>query len=128
MKTKTKMKIFKGYYVTDQGEFYSLKTGLKKYTWHNQGRCNAYERIQFIVDGKPKNYYVHRIVASLYWKGWSEELEANHKNGNTLDNRAANIDGMTRSQNATHMIKMKMRGTNCIFKQGEQKIYLGATK
>lgn len=119
------MKTFKGYYVTTSGELYSMKTGAKKYTWHNKGRTSAYERVQFIVDGKPKNFYVHRIMAQLYLPDFDESLEVNHIDGNTLNNDISNLEVMTRSQNQQAycnavMIYKILRNTKCIFKEGKR--------
>lgn len=118
------MKVFCGYHVTEGGELFSLKTGMKKYTWINKGRCGLYERVQFIVNGKPKNYYVHRIVAQMYLPNWDETLEVDHLNGNTLDNSASNMSMKTRSENALayhEMVRKVIRNTNCIVKQGKKK-------
>jgi hypothetical protein len=126
------MKLFKGYVVTQEGEFYSLKTGEKKYTWIQKGRTSSYERIQFWVEGKPKNYYVQRIMASLYWDGWDETMEANHKDGNTLNNHSSNIEGQTPEGNKLHYYKSEvykvLRNTQCIFASGSQRIWLGVPK
>lgn len=121
------MKFFKGYHTTPDGELYSLKTGLKKYTWHNQGRTSQYERVQFIVDGKPKNFYVHRIVAMLYCPEYCETLEVNHIDGDTLNNKATNLEMMNRSQNQIHYHELKViktiRNTRCIVKSGIKRVY-----
>ena len=73
-----KNKIFHGYYVAPNGDLYSIKTGELKYTWLNKGRCNLYRRAQFWINGKKKNFYVHRIVAMLYLDDWFSEMEVDH--------------------------------------------------
>ena len=121
------MKVFNNYHVSTEGELYSLKTGDKKYTWQNKGRSSKYERVQFIVDGKPKNFYVHRIVAMVYLKNYSPELEVNHINGNTLDNRVENLEMVTSSENSSKYYEIKvhkiLKRSRRIFKTGIVKLY-----
>lgn len=121
-------KVFNGYYVTPDGELYNIKTGAKKYTWKNKGRCAHYERAQFIIDGKKKNFYLHRIVAQMYLQSYDSSLQVNHINGNTLDNRAENLEMTTVSDNQKHhqgLKKVFKTYHNCIFKEGIQHIYRG---
>lgn len=127
-------KIFHGYYVTEEGELYSIKTGNKKYTWLNKGRSGLYERAQFIVNGKPKNFYVHRIVAQMYLPDWDETMEVDHNDEDTLNNHWINLRMKTTTDNQiAHqdkkdgmlgvMVYKYLRNTNCVFKYGEMKVY-----
>ncbi|WP_334166287.1 NUMOD4 motif-containing HNH endonuclease [Achromobacter mucicolens] len=45
--------------------------------------------------------YLHRIVAEAF-HGPAEGREVNHKNGDKLDNRAANLEWVTRAENEMH--------------------------
>lgn len=125
-------KIFCGYYVTPEGELYSLKTGERKYTWMNRGRAALYERVQFWVDGKKKNYYVHRIVAMLYLDDWDDELEVDHLDGNTLNNHYLNLGMKTTTDNqlayqdrkdTIKPVYLRIRGSKCVMKFGYRIIY-----
>ena len=123
-------KVFHGYYVSPEGELYSLKDGHKKYTWLNKGRSNLYERAQFWIDGKKKNFYVHRIVAQLYLEDWDEEMEVDHINEDTLNNHYTNLKMSTPEknkevQNVDRFVYKYIRNTRCVVKQGTQKYYLG---
>ena len=54
-------------------------------------------------NGKRKNFRVHRLVASMFKKNeWSPTLEVNHINGIKTDNRAVNLECVTRKENAQH--------------------------
>lgn len=127
-KVNTDLKIFHGYYVTPEGELYSLKTGAKKYTWLNKGRVNLYERTQFWIDGKKKNFYVHRIVAMLYLPDWNPDMEVDHIDEDTLNNHVTNLKMIWPTENKvlksyeTFTYKT-IRGTNCIVKQGIVRSY-----
>lgn len=51
--------------------------------------------------------YVHRIVARAFWGAPpSSRHEVNHKNGDTKDNRAENLEWVTRSENNMHSYRM----------------------
>jgi hypothetical protein len=45
---------------------------------------------------------IHRLVAMAFCPGWIDGLEVNHKNGIRDDNRADNLEWVTRSQNVRH--------------------------
>lgn len=127
------MKTFCGYIVTTTGELYSLKTGERKYTWHNQGRSAPYERVQLCIGGKKKNFYVHRIVASVYCQSFSPSLEVNHKDGNTLNNSADNLECLSHSDNIRHShqiegrkVYKRIKGTKAIVKEGMVREYITA--
>lgn len=47
---------------------------------------------------KAKTIRVHRLVAKYFVKGFSEDIEVHHKNGNRKDNRASNLECLTRLQ------------------------------
>jgi hypothetical protein len=52
---------------------------------------------------KPKAVYIHRLVAEAYIEKPSDlHIEVNHKNLNKLDNRAENLEWVTKSRNREH--------------------------
>lgn len=87
------------YWVTPFGEIYHVKTGEKKYTWLNAGRDAFYEKVQFSINSKKKNYYVHRLVAELFLPGWDPDHIVNHIDGDTLNNAVWNLEMGNQSYN-----------------------------
>lgn len=49
-----------------------------------------------------KKYYLHRIVAEYFCEGYSKDLEVNHINGDKSDNRAKNLEWVTKKENMEH--------------------------
>ena len=108
-------KRFLHYLVTPTGEIWNTRTGEKKYTWLNKGRAGYYERVQFWVDGKKKNIYVHRLMAELFMPFWDPEFYVNHVDGNTLNNHIDNLELCSQSYNLYEHywlkeVKLKVNG------------------
>lgn len=51
-----------------------------------------------------KSVKIHRLVAQHFVPGYRPELDVNHKNYNKLDNRAENLEWVTRRENNIHAI------------------------
>ena len=56
---------------------------------------------------RKKKHYVHYLVARAYCDGWDEGLEVNHKNRNGLDNRASNLEWVSKGDNQRHCTTTK---------------------
>lgn len=67
----------------------------------------GYQRVLLCKDGKKKNHSVHRLVALAFVPIGREGLEVNHINGIKTDNRAENLEWVTRSENMAHLAAMK---------------------
>ena len=98
---------FHGYVITPDGEIYSRATGQRKVTFLNQGRSAQYERVQLRIDGKQKNFYVHRLVAMAYLEDFHPSLDVNHIDGDTLNNALDNLEVLTHSDNIKHSYWMR---------------------
>ena len=51
------------------------------------------------ADGKRTTFYVHRLVAMAFVPGYFEGATVNHKNEDHHDNRAENLEWMTKAEN-----------------------------
>ena len=58
-------------------------------------------------DGKAKPFTVHRLVASAFVEGSGNDV--NHKDGNKQNNRAENLEWVTRSENLIHAYRQLNR-------------------
>lgn len=61
--------------------------------------------VQFLEN----RHFVHRIIASEFVEKVEGKLFVNHKNGNKQDNRAENLEWVTRSENDKHAIRTGLR-------------------
>jgi len=72
---------------------------------------NGYHQVTlYDQSGTPTRFLVHRIVAKAFVGGYDVGLEVNHKNGNRSDNRAENLEWVTRSENELHKCRVLRTG------------------
>jgi len=55
-----------------------------------------------------KQFNIHRLVALMFIENPFGKLEVNHKDGNKLNNIVENLEWVTRSENAKHMVDNQM--------------------
>lgn len=75
-------------------------------------------------NGKRKNFYLHRLVAEAFIPNPENKPEVNHKKGNKYDNRACNLEWVTRSENQIHakeVLKIKYNLTGLDKSREKQK-------
>lgn len=95
---------FEGKYaITEDGRVWShwRRGGWRKIQTHRLG----YKNVMFCLDGKVKNFYVHRLVATAFIPNPENKLEINHKDGNKENNHISNLEWSDRSSNVKHAFK-----------------------
>lgn len=63
----------------------------------NNGRMDA--RVSLWKDGKEKTMLVARLVGLAWCEGFADGMTINHINGNSLDNRADNLEWVSIAEN-----------------------------
>ena len=94
---------FPDYSASADGSVYSNKFGKRrkmKPIRHKQG----YLRVNLWNKGEKKIFMVHRIIASLFVENLLNKNEVNHINYIKSDNRADNLEWVTRQENVDHAV------------------------
>lgn len=66
-----------------------------------------------------KRFFIHRLVAKHFVKGFNIDLVVNHKDGNKLNNAAYNLEWVTRSENDLHAYQNDLRHIHCPYNKGD---------
>ena len=79
-------------------------------------------------NGESRNYLVSRLVAKAFCPGFKPGLTVNHKDGNTINNRADNLECATYAENVRHSIRNGLvevyRHCSLTFPDGTVKNYI----
>jgi len=97
--------LLKTYIIKDNGMVINKRTNKEvKFCIDNKGylkarlQCKKYSTND---DGR-KPFRLHRLVAMIYLKDFSDELQVNHIDGNKQNNNVSNLEMVTASQNVYH--------------------------
>ncbi len=69
----------------------------------------GYKRVTFRTNYAGKNFLVHRLVAAAFVPNPENKQDVNHIDGNKFNNRADNLEWVTKSENVLHAIKTGLR-------------------
>lgn len=62
----------------------------------------GYKRVQLRIDGKPKSFFIHRVVAMAFIPNPNGLPEVNHIDEDKKNNNAANLEWCTHLENSRH--------------------------
>jgi hypothetical protein len=68
----------------------------------------GYRRVTFYY-GQRVRVFVHRLVAKHFCDGYAPDLVVNHIDGNKGNNRADNLEWVTRSENDKHAVALGLK-------------------
>lgn len=102
---------YRNYWVTTGGEIISMKAK-KPIKLKQANNGNGYQYCMLYIDGKYHKRYVHRLVAEAFLhyggkdRNSNERSEINHIDGNKSNNKLANLERCSRSENMQHLNKV----------------------
>lgn len=85
------------YFASNDGDIY--RNGKKLKAIDNG---NGYLCIVLSINGKTKRHYIHRLICETYKDNKESKKEVNHLDGSKSNNRADNLEWVTRSENQYH--------------------------
>lgn len=88
------------YQVSDQGQVRNTRTG--KTLRPDRSVHGGYTRVTLSRGNKTARYRTHRLVALAFLPNPENKPQVNHKNGIKTDNRVANLEWCTASENQLH--------------------------
>lgn len=91
-----------------------VKSSFKRITWGSKDD-NQYRKVGISFRGNTHHVYVHRIVARTFLGPPPDcSHEVNHKDGDRMNNCAANLEYVTRSQNVLHSYRAISSRQRCV--------------
>jgi len=104
---------YPGYFVSDSGVIYSIKSGfLKEYKFKKNP--DGYLNGKFSINGRLFYTSSHRLVAESWISNPFNLPQVNHKDGDKLNNHVSNLEWVTLKENNRHAVQVlgKRRGQN----------------
>ena len=96
-----------------RGKRKRLKLSINKY---------GYMQVQLSINGKPKMFLVHRLVAMCFIPNPNNYKQVNHIDGNKLNNHVSNLEWCSNQQNMDHAKRLGLIKSPKGEKHGNAKI------
>lgn len=110
------------YEVSDTGMVRSLKRATTSGRVLSQRvGTGGYLNVCLCKDNCKKTFVVHRLVARAFLDNPEGKPEVNHKNGIRADNRAENLEWVTRSENERHAYEVLGKSPQAYWKDKPRK-------
>lgn len=93
------------YQVSNLGRVRMKKNGKLMY----QRNHNGYKRIQFRINGKIKDFGVHRLVAIAFIPNPDNKPQIDHIDGNPSNNRVENLKWATAKENSNNPVTLERK-------------------
>lgn len=98
------------YKISDSGRVVSYATGKPYELSRNRLNADGYIHLSLRKDNKAHEYLLNRLVALTFiGNPLHEDDTVNHINGIKTDNRVANLEWATRSEQMYHAYRMKLK-------------------
>ena len=101
------------YEVNHNGE---IRHRIRKQVLKGRPNSAGYLYVNFNINGKRKNFAIHRIVANAFIPNPKHKPEVNHKDSNKANNRVENLEWVDSLENKLHAYK---EGTRQSYQQGK---------
>lgn len=98
------VKEYERYEVNTKGEIRHKK---RKHILTPRKNSGGYLYVGFNIEGKRKNFAVHRIVANAFIPNPNGYSEVNHKDYDRTNNNVDNLEWVSSSQNKSTLMKKK---------------------
>lgn len=116
-----------GFVISLQRPVRSKATGYRQTTLRvlKETKSKKYPRVSLCRKGKMKNSVVHRLVALAWVENPENKPFVNHKDGNTKNSHATNLEWVTGKENAKHAYHILNRGRHLLafFKEKGKRSY-----
>lgn len=101
------------YLISSEGEIKNIKTNkILKGTIRN-----GYQMVKLTIEGKKKDYLIHRLVAITFLKNPFNLPQVNHKDKNKLNNSISNLEWISIQDNMIHRSQNNKNNRKKIKKQ-----------
>jgi hypothetical protein len=98
------------YQVSDGGNIRN-KASKQILSPRNNYRGKGYLKVALFASGIRKDFYIHRLVYSVFKKEIGYNLEINHIDGNPKNNNLHNLEESTHTENIRHAFKLGLVNT-----------------